>query len=94
MMKQSYIPTRQNQPIEILFFPQDVLSFGLIIIAVSSAFGYSNFGILLAIYWVTKASAVKEKGRGYILHNIWNKGWLPSSFSKGMPDPLVKEYIR
>ena len=93
-MKQSYVPARQNQPVEVLIFPQDVFAFMFVIIAIFATLGFPNLGVVLAIYWITKANSVKEKGRGFIFHYLWNKGWLPSVFSKGVPDPLIKEYIR
>jgi len=93
-MKQAYVPTRQNQPIEVLFFPQDVFAFMFVIIAIFATLGFPNLGVVLAIYWITKANSVKDKGRGFIFHYLWNKGWLPTFFAKGVNDPLVKEYIR
>lgn len=98
-MKEMRVPTRQNQAVEILIFPVDALGPAILFICVGAALdsilsGAANGGFIGALIWLKVSVSLKNKGRGYIKHLLWNKGWLPRVGTRGIPHPLIRTYKR
>lgn len=93
-MKQVRIPTRQNQPVEILFFTSETLSPCFLILVIGNAMDSPNYAVLACLLWLKFASKFTSKGRGYLRHLLWSKGWLPKVATRGIPNPNIREYKR
>lgn len=93
-MAEKRVPTRQNQPVEILMFPADAFGAALIIFIIAAVLGYTNLGFALALAWLHQSKQLKEKGKGYLKHKLWSKGHLPRIASRGIPNPNVRQYLR
>ena len=95
-MKETRIPTRQNQSVEILIFPVDALGPAILIIVLGSALGsdYTNIGFVLALLWLKLSVKLKGKAKSYLKHFLWSKGFLPRVATRGIPNPFTKNYKR
>ncbi|WP_105169409.1 type IV conjugative transfer system protein TraL [Pseudoalteromonas sp. T1lg23B] len=93
-MKEKRIPTRQNQSVEIGIFPADALGPALVMFIIFTTLGSANIGIMVSAICLYFSKGLKDKGRGFMKHYLWSKGYTLKIASRAIPNSKVRQYHR